>query len=511
MLKILSQRVFTRKPPAGTLARSVAAKLWQLHPEADFFLARGGHEIRPPVVCNLALTNKCNLRCEICGSQKFLDETGVLRRHMEFSVFQSVAQTLFPFMGEVELNSQGDPLLHPRIADIVETIGRYDCDLKVQTNGTLFSDRIIDVLVPVCGIVQLSLDAVGPRFDEVRRGGSWRALEPQLTRYLKERNPSRQQVGIYPTLTKRTLSEALNIVRWARDYDIEQVNFHRYSAIKNSFEEPPTPTDLETVRTTLTEWLSKVGDRMTIRVDGVHLNKVLGAERRTQVGGAHKRAIAPSLFTVNIFPTEAGAPGSDPLSVCPAAERHVEIGLDGQISVCCRAQDVTLGYATSVEQFANAWFGENYRKIRRSLHRDADGAFPLPNCEACIQFHVPNRLRGRRAASYDEPSPGPEKLNFGDLEQVRLEIIQRERGHCYIARIPIGIGGDRFQLWENETPLGPDEQVHEHIRELGHGRYSLWGRQIYFSTSDNSDARTNHRVYRLVNVQHALAGARAGI
>ena len=77
------------------LLRSMTA-LWDLHPEAAFFRAQGGNEIPPPVRCNLGLTNKCNLRCEICGSQKHLDATGILRRHMDIGCFEAVAQTLFP-------------------------------------------------------------------------------------------------------------------------------------------------------------------------------------------------------------------------------------------------------------------------------------------------------------------------------------------------------------------------------------------------------------------------------
>ena len=85
-------------------------RLWKFHPRADYFLARGGTEIPPPYQCNVGLTNKCNLRCEICGSQKTLDATGVRRRHMDRATFEAVADTVFPVLTVVELNSQGDPL-----------------------------------------------------------------------------------------------------------------------------------------------------------------------------------------------------------------------------------------------------------------------------------------------------------------------------------------------------------------------------------------------------------------
>ena len=62
------------------LQAQVMTGLWDLHPDGAYFRAQGGDEIPPPLVCNLGLTNKCNLRCEICGSQKHLDNTGIRRR-----------------------------------------------------------------------------------------------------------------------------------------------------------------------------------------------------------------------------------------------------------------------------------------------------------------------------------------------------------------------------------------------------------------------------------------------
>ena len=52
-------------------------------------------------------------------------------------------------------------------------------------------------------------------------------------------------------------------------------------------------------------------------------------------------------------------------------------------------------------------------------------------------------------------------------------------------------------LLEDEMLLGPGHAVHDKIRDKGQGRYCHWGRQVYFSTSDGSDPRTNGRRYVL--------------
>ena len=42
-----------------------------------------------------------------------------------------------------------------------------------------------------------------------------------------------------------------------------------------------------------------------------------------------------------------------------------------------------------------------------------------------------------------------------------------------------------------KLPIG--HAPHDAIRNLGQGRYSHWGRRIYFAASDNSDPRRNGR------------------
>ncbi len=52
-------------------------------------------------------------------------------------------------------------------------------------------------------------------------------------------------------------------------------------------------------------------------------------------------------------------------------------------------------------------------------------------------------------------------------------------------------------LREDDLVLGPSQAFHDQIREQGRGTYSIWNEQIYFSTSDNTDPRTNGRSYYL--------------
>jgi hypothetical protein len=50
-------------------------------------------------------------------------------------------------------------------------------------------------------------------------------------------------------------------------------------------------------------------------------------------------------------------------------------------------------------------------------------------------------------------------------------------------------------LLEDGKPLGPPHSMHQTIRELGRGAFSHWQGVLYFSTSDNTDPKTNGRTY----------------
>lgn len=55
-----------------------------------------------------------------------------------------------------------------------------------------------------------------------------------------------------------------------------------------------------------------------------------------------------------------------------------------------------------------------------------------------------------------------------------------------------------YFLMEDGKPLVPAHAIHDDIRNNGKGRWSHWGKNIYFSSSDGSDPRQNNRKYTLV-------------
>lgn len=485
--KLLAGRSRKRDP---VKQRQDSVVLWGLHQDAQYFMSRGGDCLPPPRACNIALTNKCNLRCEICGSQKLLDSTNTPRRHMDREVMEMVAETIFPFMVHVELNSQGDPLLYPHIERVLELLAKYECKYSIQTNGTLLTDNIIDGLLDNQGVLKLSIDAVGSKFDEVRRGGVWAKAEPQLLKFLTRRDPHRNPVWLYPTITARTLPEMMNLIEWSHRVKVDHVIFHPYDPVEGSIEECVSLEAIDQQLEHIAIWLKSQGSKLHVRLAGrvVYAGKPAGERFNARIK-------EPFYVSTMQYPLVAGHESSDPEYLCPVPSQYIEIGLDGQINVCCRSQDIPMGFATSNEKFADAWFGKNYELLRHSLLRGAKEGFSLPQCEACIREYAPDELGIRKAVDYTGVLDS-HMFSCADSE-IQLVSLSRERGFCCTARLPLGLDVSLYALWEDGKRMAEPGSLHDQIRQQGNGRNNIGSGVIYFSSTDNSDPILNGRRYVL--------------
>lgn len=109
-----------------------------------------------------------------------------------------------------------------------------------------------------------------------------------------------------------------------------------------------------------------------------------------------------------------------------------------------------------------------------------------------LELHL---LARKRIGSGDTP----EALRPSAEHRYSIEIAwqQREIGNAFITRIP-SIGKlSGLVLLEDDLRLGPGGALHDQIRNMGAGTYSIWGNYLYFSTSDNTDPELNGRKYVL--------------
>ena len=106
-----------------------------------------------------------------------------------------------------------------------------------------------------------------------------------------------------------------------------------------------------------------------------------------------------------------------------------------------------------------------------------------------------------------DQEPASTKMKEVISEEIKPEAINPEEGFCYTAALTLGRAGDHdgqseCVLLEDGKPLSTPHAYHQEVRNIGKGKYSHWTKEmIYFSTSDNSDPRTNGRKYTLVSIK----------
>ena len=159
------------------------------------------------------------------------------------------------------------------------------------------------------------------------------------------------------------------------------------------------------------------------------------------------------------------------------------IDLTGEVVPCC----FWSGYGntgkplgnTNVQAIDEIWNGEAYQELRR---RNASGDLKDYPCHECMSYRWSNGQYPRFSCS--------------------TSFVQ-ESGYCYYTPIPesfyeaVKKQEEPIRVYENGQALPFPDAIHDEIRRNGQGRYSVWGKTLYLSASDNSDPVTNGRVYEL--------------
>jgi MoaA/NifB/PqqE/SkfB family radical SAM enzyme len=120
-----------------------------------------------PAICNIAITNSCNASCDFCNFAR-----GKVRdlRWIDVDCFGDALDILRE-RGIRYLNIfGGEPLLHPRITDMVEMAVARDMGPAVITNGWLLPARVDDLAKAGLRNIYVSIDAANITDHESNRG-----------------------------------------------------------------------------------------------------------------------------------------------------------------------------------------------------------------------------------------------------------------------------------------------------------------------------------------------------
>jgi Fe-coproporphyrin III synthase len=114
-------------------------------------------------------TTACNLCCRTCIRNSW----GMPSENMSQDTFDRIAESMpdLPFLKQVIFSGFGEPLTHPHLLDMIETVRRQGLAVTLATNGVLLDRRVATELVRL-GVerVNVSIDGADPQTYQDIRG-----------------------------------------------------------------------------------------------------------------------------------------------------------------------------------------------------------------------------------------------------------------------------------------------------------------------------------------------------
>lgn len=96
------------------------------------------------------ITNVCNLKCKFC------DEIKRKQEFMQLENIKIVFEKIKEYTDYVYLHVKGEPLLHPKLSEILEIAEENNLQVVITTNGTLIKEKI-EVLKKAKNIRQINI------------------------------------------------------------------------------------------------------------------------------------------------------------------------------------------------------------------------------------------------------------------------------------------------------------------------------------------------------------------
>ena len=141
-----------------------------------------------PFTVGIDPSNRCNFACQFCptGHPDLLKKVGRPAGSMEFDLFRRIIEGLKAFPDKVRrlyLYHEGEPLMNPRLPDMLAYARRADVAEQVQTtsNGALLTPSVADALIDAdFDLIRISVEHVDDdgyhrltgtrtRYEQIRR------------------------------------------------------------------------------------------------------------------------------------------------------------------------------------------------------------------------------------------------------------------------------------------------------------------------------------------------------
>lgn len=198
--------------------------------DAIFVSTEGGYRLIPLVPdvkrIYLEITTKCNFACITCIRSSWQDKL----LHMDWATFEIILENLMelPNLESVHFGGFGEPMMHPKIFDMLRAVKGLGLRVEMITNGSYLSERNIQELINLkLDTLYTSLDSPDEQeYNEIRQGADFQSVSKNIAKLqsMKQEQKVRYpELGIEFVAMKKNFKTLPKLIRMARDLKASQI------------------------------------------------------------------------------------------------------------------------------------------------------------------------------------------------------------------------------------------------------------------------------------------------
>jgi radical SAM protein with 4Fe4S-binding SPASM domain len=171
-------------------------------------------------------SNTCNIKCLQCPVNRTMKrEKGYLDLKLFKKVIDDNPQLLFvmPYLW-------GEPLLHPKIYEMIEYSVKHNVPVYISTNATLLADagKIDELLTSGISALQISLDGIGDTYTRTR-GVEYQEIKKTIELVLERRRALNIQRDVALTLNVVIFEETEKVAEQVKEEWENKVDYVQFS------------------------------------------------------------------------------------------------------------------------------------------------------------------------------------------------------------------------------------------------------------------------------------------
>jgi MoaA/NifB/PqqE/SkfB family radical SAM enzyme len=137
-----------------------------------------------PIRLWIETSSRCNLSCRLCVN-KDIDPS--LKGDMDFDLYKKIINDVWRYVFDVNLFHRGEPLLNPRIVDMIKYANSKTIKTRIHTNGVLLNENLSrEIIKAGLNLISFSFDGYSKdTYEKNRIGASFEKTLDNIITFLK--------------------------------------------------------------------------------------------------------------------------------------------------------------------------------------------------------------------------------------------------------------------------------------------------------------------------------------